>query len=164
VRRSNVVPPTVDFLLNPTVVPAKPAAEHLPPYADVFESFRWNRAHDAQLAFVKSPIPPTRRLWLTRFILCVPTSSRLLQRLLQKLDSAGRDLVAGGFDPTPDGCGAGNDLHVRGERFDYDVALVLNILQRLGDRFPINVIVAGRAAVAAAGVEMAKQLAGFANG
>ena len=42
--------------------------------------------------------------------------------------------------------------------------LYLIVFQRFGDGFPIDVIVAGRAAIAAAGVKMAEQFAGFANG
>ena len=47
-------------------------------------------------------------------------------------------------------------FHVGGERLDDHVAIVANCAQRRGDRLPVDVIVARRAAVAAAGVEVAE--------
>src|SRR5207244_7936329 len=87
----------------------------------------------------------------------------LLQSALEELQPFHRDLVAGRLDATPDRGRAGDDLHVGGERFDHDVAVVLDRLERRSDRLPVDVIVAGRAAVAAAGVEMAEQFARLAD-
>jgi len=88
----------------------------------------------------------------------------LFQRLPQELEAVHGDFVARGFDAAPDGGGAGDDLDVGGEGFDDDDALITDGLERGGDGFPINVIVTGRAAAAAAGVEMAQRLARLANG
>src|SRR5260370_38365837 len=88
----------------------------------------------------------------------------LFQRFFQELDSVHRDLIAGGFDAAPDGGGAGDDFDVGGEGFDDDVALITDCLERGGDGFPVNVIVAGRAATAAAGVEVAQCFTGLCYG
>src|SRR5438445_10738198 len=93
-----------------------------------------------------------------------PYQAGLFQRFFQELDSVHRDLITSRFDAAPDGGGARDDLDIGGEGFDDDIAVVTDGLERGGDGFPVNVVVAGRAAPAAACVEMAQRLAGLANG
>src|SRR4051812_36269324 len=81
----------------------------------------------------------------------------------EKLDSFCGDLVAGRFHLPPDGGRPGDDLHIRRERFDDNIALVVDRLERCDDRFPIDVIVARGAAITAARMKMTESLAGFAN-
>jgi len=67
------------------------------------------------------------------------------------------------LDLAPDSSGTGDHLHVGRKRLDDDVALVADGLERFHDLRPRDVVAAGRAAVAAAGVEMPKKLAGLAD-
>src|SRR6185369_2097126 len=57
----------------------------------------------------------------------------------------------------------GDNFDVSGEGFDDNIAFVFDGFKGSGDGFPVDVIVARGAAVAAAGVEVAEQFAGFAN-
>src|SRR2546426_4991475 len=98
-------------------------------------------------------VTPTRMNWLGSFGKHLP----------QEFDAFGGDFVARRFDAAPDGRSASDDLDVRGEGFNDNIALVTNALERGGDWLPIDVIVAGRAAITAASVEMGEVLAGFAN-
>src|SRR5437588_8007201 len=100
----------------------------------------------------------------SEFVIVWTQRADLLQSALEELQPFHRDLVAGRLDATPDRGRAGDDLYVGSERFDHDVALVLDRLESRSDRLPVDVIVAGRAAVAAAGVEMAEQFARLADG
>src|SRR5438105_5258431 len=87
----------------------------------------------------------------------------LAKPFFQKLQAVDRNLVAGWLDAAPDRRGARDDFYIGGERFDDNVSFVADRLQRGRDRFPVNVIVARRAAIAAARVEMAEQVPGFAD-
>src|SRR5262249_12428412 len=86
------------------------------------------------------------------------------KRPLQKPYSFHSDFIAGGFDATPDRRRAGDDFDVGSKRFDHKIAFVTDVFQGFSNWFPINVVVARSAAVAAAGMEMAEKFARLANG
>ena len=76
----------------------------------------------------KAPFHPLKRGFESIFV-------SLLQCFLQKLDSLGRNLIASRFHATPDRRRARDHLHVRRERFDHDVAFILDALSALAIGF-----------------------------
>ena len=67
------------------------------------------------------------------------------------------------FDLSPNRRRPGNEFHVHPKPFDDHITMVTNLAQRLGNAQPINMVAAWCAPVAAAGVQMAEVLAGFAD-
>jgi len=67
-----------------------------------------------------------------------------------------RDVIAPGLDVPPDRGGAGDDLDVGSKGFDDDGAAIVDGFEGPSDAWPVGVIAAGRAAIAAARVEMAE--------
>ena len=83
------------------------------------------------------------------------------QRAAQESQALDRDLLLGRLDFAPDGGGFRDEFDVGGERLDDDVAGVTDVLESAGDAGPVDVVVAGSAAVAAARMEVSQQLAGL---
>src|SRR5688572_24769974 len=85
----------------------------------------------------------------------------LFEELLQIGEALDRDLIPGRLDPAPDRRGTGDHLHIGRKRLDHDIALVANVVQRLHNRLPINVVTARSATVAATRVEVSQMFASF---
>src|SRR5207248_1336576 len=85
--------------------------------------------------------------------------SPLPKCLTQKLQSLDRDLIPRRLHAPPNCRSPGNHFDIRCEGFNYHVALIADILERSCNRLPINMIVARRAAIAAARMKMPQQLA-----
>src|SRR6187431_548900 len=87
-----------------------------------------------------------------------------LQGFLQELQALDRNLVPGWLNPAPN-CRCLRDyLNVGGERLDDHVAPVTNVIKGFGDAFPVDVIPAGGAAIAATSMEMCQRFTRFSNG
>src|SRR2546426_978808 len=70
---------------------------------------------------------------ITRVLIIQASRCSLLQGLLQKLQPLHRNFIASRLDAAPDRRRAGDDLYVGSERFDHDVSVVLDRLERRSD-------------------------------
>src|SRR6187455_1142137 len=92
-----------------------------------------------------------------------PVPSSESQCSLKKPESFNRNFIAGGLHFPPNGCRARNHFYVGREGFNNYIAVVADCFESGGDGFPIDMIIARRAAVTATGVEMSQRLPSLAN-
>ena len=87
-----------------------------------------------------------------------------LEEFFEVGEAVDGDIVAFWFHLAPNGRSACDHFDVSGEGLDDDVTFVVDVLECFDDVFPIDVVAAGRATIATAGMEVTEMSTSLADG